>query len=289
MADEAAAMEELPDAGQLDAGQLDAGAAQDDGDWVDMGGYRVLRTAQPVAEVGSEPSTSRRKRRGPKQATQAKQPKQAKPAPQPREPRQPAPGAPPRPRALGRDSVAVAALVTGLLGPLGVPFGLVARARIHRSGQRGERFAMAGIVLGALWLVVAAVVVAASALKGDGPPAAPSRDAARALGVGDCVLAADPALATPADRVPCDQAHDAEVYSVFPVGGTTWPGAAVVLAKAEGNCPKRLPDYVSDSRAERFTPTWITPDEPAWNSGKRTISCLLTAVDGKALRRSHRA
>ncbi|TDC70839.1 DUF4190 domain-containing protein, partial [Micromonospora sp. KC606] len=55
---------------------------------------------------------------------------------------------------------AVAAFVLGLFGGLlGLVLGVVALVRIHRSGQRGRGFAVAGLVLCGVWALAVALLV----------------------------------------------------------------------------------------------------------------------------------
>jgi hypothetical protein len=72
----------------------------------------------------------------------------------------------------GTDGFAIAALVLGLLGfigicaILGVVFGLVALNRIGTSGRGGRGMAIAGTVLGGVWLVLTIIVVIAVSVSG---------------------------------------------------------------------------------------------------------------------------
>ena len=66
----------------------------------------------------------------------------------------------------GTNGLAIASLVTGILGCCGplaiaaIVLGIVARGQIKQSGQQGEGLAIAGIICGALWLVVSILLVA---------------------------------------------------------------------------------------------------------------------------------
>ncbi|WP_161987373.1 DUF4190 domain-containing protein [Prescottella subtropica] len=61
---------------------------------------------------------------------------------------------PPRPT----NTLAVLALVFGILGGvLAIPFGHIARRQIRRSGEDGNGLALAGLILGYIWLTAAVV------------------------------------------------------------------------------------------------------------------------------------
>jgi hypothetical protein len=74
----------------------------------------------------------------------------------------PRPGAPPgapygyRPVAVGTNGMAVASLVFGIIGGsvLAIIFGHVARSQVKRTGQEGGGMALAGLILGYIWLVI---------------------------------------------------------------------------------------------------------------------------------------
>jgi hypothetical protein len=72
----------------------------------------------------------------------------------------------------GTDGFATAALVLGLLGfigicaILGVVFGLVALNRIGTSGRGGRGMAIAGTVIGGVWLAITIIVVLAVSVAG---------------------------------------------------------------------------------------------------------------------------
>jgi hypothetical protein len=65
----------------------------------------------------------------------------------------------------GTNGLAIAALVLGILPIFGVGammaivFGVIARGQIARSGQGGKGMAIAGIILGSLWIVVVVVII----------------------------------------------------------------------------------------------------------------------------------
>lgn len=65
-----------------------------------------------------------------------------------------APYGPPRPT----NTLAVLALVFGILGGiLAIPFGHIARSQIRKTGEEGNGLALAGLILGYIWLAAALV------------------------------------------------------------------------------------------------------------------------------------
>jgi len=77
--------------------------------------------------------------------------------------------------------------------------------------------------------------------------------------------------------VPCAQPHEAEVFAVFTLAGSAWPGEAAVRAQAE-NCVTRLPGYAPaaavDDKLDVFS---LHPTRESWGQGDRLVTCL--AVD----------
>jgi hypothetical protein len=73
----------------------------------------------------------------------------------------PAPYPYPHPPSGGTDGFSVAALVTGILGMAVVPvvLGIIGLVRVGRTGESGKGMAIAGIVLGAIWIVLWLVII----------------------------------------------------------------------------------------------------------------------------------
>jgi hypothetical protein len=86
--------------------------------------------------------------------------------PPPPPPPPPPPGGGYQPVAAGNNGFAVASLVLGILGCLGIAailavvFGFIARSQIRKSGQAGDGMAVAGIVLGFVWIALSIITVA---------------------------------------------------------------------------------------------------------------------------------
>lgn len=92
--------------------------------------------------------------------------------------------------------------------------------------------------------------------------------------------------------VPCDQAHDAEVYTKGSVGeeGEGWPGDLIVSIRAEDLCYVGFWDYFvapdaieAPAEFDDFLYWWYFPDEETWDLGVREAVCLIQHDGGRAL------
>ncbi|WP_070410843.1 DUF4190 domain-containing protein, partial [Mycobacteroides abscessus] len=140
----------------------------------------------------------------------------------------PAAGAyPPVESARGTNGFAIASLILGIVpicaGIFGVVFGFISLNQIKRTGQNGRGMAIAGIVLGFIWMIVLAVVVAVgagnSAKRDESGHVTQSGDMdVTKLRVGDCVAdLGEKSYYTTTKAIPCAQPHKAEVYAVLPL------------------------------------------------------------------------
>jgi hypothetical protein len=185
-----------------------------------------------------------------------------------------------------REPLAVAALVTGVLGtgPVAVVLGAVGLHRVRSRGLRGRGLALAGLLLGVLgtlaWLAVGAVAVAtAVATRPLGGDVAAPRDAhAVQLVTGVCLetLPTGPEV----DRVrvvPCAQDHRAQVLTSYAFGADEeWPGDAAVVARVSAACTLTEDERASDLRLVAWSPT-----ERSWAGGDRTGLCLAVSDEAR--------
>jgi hypothetical protein len=195
------------------------------------------------------------------------------------------------PPAQGTEGMAVAALVLGIIpvfaGLLGIGLGIGALARIKRSGRGGRGLAIAGIVLGAFWLVViagAAVFAftvgvnevhrdASGALTGRGPVSL------KDVRVGDCAatLPTGSHIGT-IDVVPCTDPHLGEVYVTYDFDAGPFPGDTEIKRFTAGRCQAALPQYVGATPGETgYRIVTVKPTARSWARGTRHVICLLTA------------
>jgi Septum formation len=80
--------------------------------------------------------------------------------------------------------------------------------------------------------------------------------------------------------IPCDSAHQAEVFATFPLSGTTWPGTTAVSAAASSGCATRIASYLNPQLAISLASTYVYPDATAWQAGTRTVICEVRAASG---------
>ncbi|MGW6279503.1 DUF4190 domain-containing protein [Kribbella sp. NPDC055071] len=177
---------------------------------------------------------------------------------------------------------AILSFVLSILGTtvISLVLGIVALNRIPSRNQKGKGFAIAGIVISCLWLVLIGLVVA---LGGDGSP---DRNAAgqvtatqttrpSQLRVGDCVSEIKEGDVRDIKVQPCDQPNGGRVFAVFELPAGEWPGLTAVQTAAEKGCTDRW--KASKQQAdEPSSIIYVHPTESGWSLGDRGTTCLLT-------------
>ena len=106
---------------------------------------------------------------------------------------------------------------------------------------------------------------------------------------GACVLA-QPEVTTEVEtltRVPCDAAHQQEVYAKVAYtapDGTVgdFPGDAALVTFADGACAEAFADYVGvDYRDSTLYFTYLLPSARGWDQGPdRDVLCFVTTTGG---------
>lgn len=110
-----------------------------------------------------------------------------------------------------------------------------------------------------------------------------------ALEVGDCFDQPPDGNIAEVAAVPCDQAHDLEVYAKFDMEGgddAPYPGDAAVQTASEDCIGSLFEDYVGlDYQSSRYGVFPITPTQQTWESDlhDREIICTANTVDGSQL------
>ena len=98
--------------------------------------------------------------------------------------------------------------------------------------------AIAGLILSGLWLVVGIAVIAiglnaAPQRSASGLVTQPGVTSVYSLRTGDCLQNPGARLGILTVRVvPCDQPHTAQVFAVFPVAGSGYPGTTALQRRA---------------------------------------------------------
>ncbi|MBB5872393.1 hypothetical protein F4553_005827 [Allocatelliglobosispora scoriae] len=196
---------------------------------------------------------------------------------------------------------AIASLIFGICGGLlfSTIFGIIALVQIKRHGGRGKGMAVAGLVLTVLWVAVIGVGVAlsanytpttstpTSARNSAGAVTTPGTVKLTTLKKGDCIDTSkiqEGVEFSTVPAVPCNQPHDAEIYAIFSLTGSTWPGDAKVADLAETGCTTRMKTFLPSKSAQaKYDIFFIHPAESGWIRGDRSVSCLATALPGKKL------
>jgi hypothetical protein len=189
-------------------------------------------------------------------------------------------------RPTGRNGLAIASLILGILGIcgfsliLGVILGIAALVQIGRTGQSGRGMAIAGIVLSLVWaggLTVGVIYVATKAKTTGTTPTIVG------LKVGECYNT-PPGYGADATKAACTGPHDGEVFDVVQLNGGVkgeYPGEDYLESQAKTGCETK--------RAAKFGANYTPPveadlgvfypDSAAWKAGKSTAVCTLQATD----------
>jgi hypothetical protein len=190
--------------------------------------------------------------------------------------------------------LAIASFVLGLLGAflltaaLSVILGISALAEIRRTGKRGKGLGIAGIALSCVWTVsvIGLIVVGATTGGGSsGTGAGSSSSAGHAGSVSVFSLPVGTCFDNPSGNtlginsvtaIACTQAHNAQVFAGFDTTGSSFPGTAALERRANSGCNARISGNVDQSKiTSTMSLHFIFPQQLAWDSGQRRISCLI--------------
>ena len=113
-------------------------------------------------------------------------------------------------------------------------------------------------------------------------PVVPSAQPGAAVGpfhpeVGECLDARKDASSGTESIVPCDEAHDDEVYATFALDGSRYPGEAAAEAIANDGCRARFSDFIGVALEDSvFEFVAMYPSAENWDQhGDRTVTCLV--------------
>ena len=141
---------------------------------------------------------------------------------------------------------------------------------------------MAGIILGILALVGAAVGVLAVITHGFRPKTVITYRPAAVFGLrpGECINSAGNGLNVTV--LSCATPHDAEVFATFSLPEGAWPGASAVQQDAGNGCVSRLGGYLNPQLATAaLSQEYVYPNQAAWQAGERTVVCEVRSVSGQ--------
>jgi Septum formation len=137
-------------------------------------------------------------------------------------------------------------------------------------------------LLGALTLACTAVVLSGCAAPTlPDPVSASTHQAAPAalasqLSLGDCVNGSADTLLRDLTAVQCQTEHDYEVYAVFDIPESVYPGEEEAAAAAEAACASAFEPFVgvrySSSTLDYAA---LAPDEKEWEAGDHVMACLV--------------
>jgi hypothetical protein len=168
-----------------------------------------------------------------------------------------------------------------VVGVAAVVFGGVALSRINRQGRGGKGMAIAGLVLGAVSLVLGALVLVIVMLG--------STDDERAITEarpGDCIDLASQSFESVETYTPrdCDAEHELEVVGIVTAVGTAFPGDDALNALADDRCRQLFAGYVGidfDDSDLELQP--LTPTATSWAKGDHEVACVAVGADGMPL------
>ena len=95
---------------------------------------------------------------------------------------------------------------------------------------------------------------------------------------GDCFILGTDEIEV-VDAVPCEDAHNAEVFSILELASTHWPGSRAVAQVAEKGCVDRF----RSATGHAFDPvhvaiTGYAPSEQSWDDDRKVL-CVVTNHD----------
>lgn len=94
---------------------------------------------------------------------------------------------------------------------------------------------------------------------------------------GDCTgQTEDPSKVTTIDIVPCDEAHDQEVFAIIQIPGADFPGDQALQAQAKKDCAAEFETFVGKAWQEsELDFSWLQPTEQSWGQNDRALVCLV--------------
>ncbi|MGW9552198.1 septum formation family protein [Citricoccus zhacaiensis] len=81
--------------------------------------------------------------------------------------------------------------------------------------------------------------------------------------------------------VPCQVAHDLEMYALFQLDEPSWPGGDRVHELADAGCREQFTAFTGSGPDESdLGYTMYTPSEGSWSEGDRQVQCALQLNSG---------
>jgi hypothetical protein len=183
--------------------------------------------------------------------------------------------------------MALTSFILGLIGVtlLSIIFGIVGLVQIRRRPQGGKGFAVAGLILSGIWIVIIAaligtgIAVNANRSHSTGGITSPGQVNIFSLQVGDCFQnpSTSPTIlgVTNVTAVPCDSAHNAQVFAQFDASDPSYPGSKTLIKEAQRGCSNRTSALDRSKLTSTMTLHFLFPEAASWAAGRRTITCLV--------------
>jgi len=253
-------------------------------------GAELAEPEAAEAKPGETAPAEAEEKAGPARVVPAEMvPAQAEPAAEERTAAEPAEAAPEEeavagPAAVGPDETEQPEAELAKSGPVEADDPAEADWDAEESRRDIRPLAVAGLILGVIALVGVAVAVLAVVTHGFRPKTVVTityrPPAVFGLRPGQCVDTGADALKVIV--LSCARPHDAEVFAVYSLPATAWPGASTVEADAGDGCANRLDSYIDPQLAgASLTQQYVYPNQGAWQAGERTVVCEVSAVTGQ--------
>jgi hypothetical protein len=131
----------------------------------------------------------------------------------------------------------------------------------------------------AVWTVAVSVWVAVATVDeirhgDDGDPAAGGEVSVQGLRTGDCFDLPEGREVHSVTTVPCDEHHDAEVYSTFDLPEGEYPGDHDLAADTLDACTAEFDEFVGTAYQDSVLDVaYFFPTASLWRLGDRGVSC----------------
>ncbi|AEF41142.1 hypothetical protein AS9A_2695 [Hoyosella subflava DQS3-9A1] len=100
--------------------------------------------------------------------------------------------------------------------------------------------------------------------------------------VGDCLLGPEEA-STPGTVavVPCDEPHQQEIFAIYQLDGTEFPGDNEVQETARDGCRDEFQAFTgTEEESSKYVLNFLYPTEVTWAGGDREVVCMILDPDG---------
>jgi hypothetical protein len=187
------------------------------------------------------------------------------------------------------DRLSVASFILGLISflILSIPFSIAGLVRTGQGRRRGRGFAIAGLALSVVWVIVIVSVIAFAAGRqpdrsADGTVTHQGSTSPVNLRVGDCVklppiTAGEAKEADLVTVVPCSTPHNAQVFTIIQSTDLTYPGQSALTQEGLHACAVQAVSFIGTSSSNLEVVDFV-PSSQLWSGGDRSERCLL--VDG---------